>query len=188
MGAFDSDYNPFGYDVEVSAYLDAYDVLEEGVRADQWGATLRLATEDGEQQPVAARARFTVIREARHESAVWDLLDEISGDHEAVGSALCLRDGVIDDDAFQEVDALLGFDLMVVDHVHVKRAHRGHGLSHRLVDVAVKALGVHGLVALHAMPTRGPRKPEHVEALQRHWEAGGFQHWRDGVYIRGAEN
>jgi len=146
--------------------------------AEAWWADLfdlkwRETGDDGPDRELIASAR--IVRVNLDDPEWFDSLDAESGDLELVGSAFLDRDAVTE----LYEDSLFANSLLVLDHVEVRPAHRGHRASHSLVR-GLTAIFRHDIVALTpdtlALDDTGHIAPDPVKAagLTRHWERMGF--------------
>lgn len=147
-----------------------------------WSGTLSIVDDETDKGIEVAHGIFVLYRDARFDPDFSSSMDEDSADMELIASAISGDDGSADDDLFED-SILFGGDVLIADRIWVLPECRGHGYSHVLVDQVARTLAPEGVIAMLPMPP-GDQSAGPVAALQRHWAAGGFREWRQGVFVR----
>lgn len=152
---------------------------------EQWWVTVNEgAEEDGTPGPVVCRIH--IVRGLLGHPELWETLDALEGDLEAVGGTILdVRRGDLVDDLDEEIEPS-GDRLLILNSVTLSGEWRGYGLGALFAGVALETLAPGArLAATFPAPLTDAEEAEREVAIHQLgtvWSQIGFASYKDGVW------
>jgi GNAT superfamily N-acetyltransferase len=132
-------------------------------------------------------ALMHLVKGSLLDPSLWDQLDALEADLEAVASALLDQEaGQLRDEVYERIEGL-GSSLLILNSVTVSTAWRGRGVGALLAGLALQVLGDDAAcIATYPAPldgSQGEARRLAIGKLEKVWTQLGFQSFAGGVWI-----